>query len=210
MDRDEIFTATTAMRRGHADLLAGLDAAQLTVHSLCAGWDVLTCAAHTAVSASVSPAAFVLATLRYGGPHRATTELARRLAATGTDGVVETIRDTAERRVTPPIVREYGPFTDQVVHGLDIRRPLGISWQPEPEVVTAALGFLTSGRATGFVGRGWLAGLHVEADDMPFAAGDGAVLRGHGIDLAGALCGRRTILDDLHGDGVGALRARLR
>lgn len=209
MEQEQVFAATARMRRGLAELLADLDQRQLATPSLCVGWDVLTCAAHTAPTANGSTARFMLAVLRYGGPHRANTALAKRLAARGRDAVVELLQENADRRVCPPGVREYGPFADQVVHGLDIRRPLGVRWEPENEDVRAVLGFLTSGRAVGFVRRGVLTGLRVDAEDVEFAMGNGPVVRGRGVDLAAALCGRASVVEDLTGEGIRTLRDRL-
>jgi uncharacterized protein (TIGR03083 family) len=208
VDREQVFASTARMRRDLADLIAGLDDRALATPSLCAGWDVLTCAAHTAdVDGSV--ARFVLAMVRYGGPHRANTGMAKRFAGQGRDAVVASLRANAERRVSPPGVHEYGPFTDQIVHGVDIRRPIGVPWEPEHDDVRAALGFLTSGRVVGFVPRGVLAGLRVDATDVGFESGEGLVLRGRGVDLAAALCGRAAVLEDLTGDGVPILRSRI-
>jgi uncharacterized protein (TIGR03083 family) len=197
------------MRRDLADLLAGLDERTLATPSLCAGWDVLTCGAHTALVADGSLAGFMVAMVRYGGPHRANSGTAKRLAGRGRDAVVASLREQADRRVSPPGVREYGPFTDQIVHGVDIRRPIGVPWEPEPDDVRAALGFLTAGRAVGFVRRGVLTGLRIDAVDVGFGSGEGLVVRGRGVDLAAALCGRVAVLDDLTGEGVSILRSHI-
>jgi hypothetical protein len=190
VDREQVFAATARMRRDLADLLVGLDERALATPSLCAGSDVLTCAAH-------------------GGPHRANTGLAKRLADRGRDTVVAELRQNADQRISPPGVREYGQFTDQIVHGVDIRRPIGVPWETEPDDVRAALGFLTGGRAVGFVRRGVLAGLRFDAVDVGFESGDGPVVQGRGVDLAAALCGRTAVLEDLTGDGVPILLSRI-
>jgi uncharacterized protein (TIGR03083 family) len=209
VDREQVFAATARMRRDLADLLVGLDERALATPSLCAGWDVLTCAAHTAPDGNDSLARFTLAMLRYGGPHRANTGLAKRLADRGRDAVVAELRQNADQRISPPGVREYGQFTDQIVHGVDIRRPIGVPWETEPDDVRAALGFLTGGRAVGFVRRGVLAGLRFDAVDVGFESGDGPVVQGRGVDLAAALCGRTAVLEDLTGDGVPILLSRI-
>jgi uncharacterized protein (TIGR03083 family) len=209
VDREQVFASTARMRRDLADLLAGLDERALTTPSLCAGWDVLTCAAHTAPDADGSLAGFMLAVLRYGGPHRANTGLAKRLADQGRDAVVSALRENADQRISPPVVREYGQFTDQIIHGVDIRRPIAVPWEPEPDDVRAALGFLTGGRAAGFVRRGVLAGLRFDAADVGFESGSGPVVRGRGVDMAAAICGRSAVLRDLTGDGVHLLRDRI-
>jgi uncharacterized protein (TIGR03083 family) len=175
--REQVFVTTSRMRRDLADLIAGLDERALATPSMCAGWDVLTCVAHTACLDG-SLAGFMLAMVRYGGPHRANTGMARRLADQGRDAVVASLRGNADRRISPPGVREYGQFVDQMIHGFDIRRPIGVRRDPEPDDVRAALGFLTTGRTVGFVRRGVLTGLRVDAVNVAFQSGDGPMVRG--------------------------------
>jgi uncharacterized protein (TIGR03083 family) len=209
VDRERVFAATARMRRDLAGLLDGLNERALATPSMCSGWDVLTCAAHTVPEASGSTVRFLAAAVRYGGPHRATTGMAKRLASRGRDAVVTSLRENADCRVCPPVVRELGPLTDQVVHGLDIRRPIGVPWEPDGVDVRAAMAFLTTRHAPGFVRRGVLAGLRIDAADVEFATGDGPVVRGRGVDLAAALCGRVAVLEELTGDGVPLLQARV-
>jgi uncharacterized protein (TIGR03083 family) len=197
------------MRREHVDLIESLTDDQLARPSLCGGWDVLTCAGHLAYATEASLAGFFVAAIRYGGPHRANTALARAAARRGPAQVAAVLRDNAESRFTPPVVNEHGPITDQLVHGVDIRQPLGIAWSPDPGAVAESLRFLTGGTALGFVGRGRLDGLRIEADDVGFASGAGLLVAGRGIDVAAALCGRSAVMGSLTGDGVDLLRSRV-
>ena len=62
------------------------------------------------------------------------------------------------------------------------------------------------GRATRLRG---LDGLRFVADDAGFVGGTGAEVRGRGIDVLVAACGRPAVLDRLSGPGVAVLRGRL-
>ena len=76
-----VFAATARARRSIADLLDGLDDAQLATPSLCAGWSVKVVAAHVAAAVVVGSAGFLRELLRQrGNGHRTNTVLARRVA----------------------------------------------------------------------------------------------------------------------------------
>jgi len=88
-------------------------------------------------------------------------------------------------------------------------RPLGRSVVPTPEARTTTLRWLAGGRARGFVPRGRVAGLVLEATDVECVAGPGpAAVRGPALALSAALCGRAAWLGDLSGDGLGPLTSR--
>ena len=53
-----------------------------------------------------------------------------------------------------------------------------------------------------------VAGLKLVASDMEWTCGDGPEVRGAGEALLMAMCGRKSALDDLSGDGVATLRSR--
>ena len=88
-------------------------------------------------------------------------------------------------------------------------RPLGLPHDAAADHVLTALEFLHRGRPLGFVGRNWLADLRLVATDVGATLGKGAEVRGRGIDLMMAMCGRAPALDDLHGPGVATLRGRI-
>ena len=210
VDRDRVFAATERERRAVADLLAGLDAAQLATPSLCAGWDVRTVAAHLAAALTGADGRFVLAVLRARGDlHRANDALAREGARRPVGDLVASLQGSAGRRVSPPVVGPRGPLTDVLVHGGDMRVPLGLPHDPAADGVRAALQFVTGGRPVGFVPRGRLAGLRLVAEDLGTTSGEGAEVRGRGIDLLMAVCGRRALLHALRGPGVPVLARRL-
>jgi uncharacterized protein (TIGR03083 family) len=77
-----VYAASARERRGIADLLDGLGAAQLDTPSLCAGWSVRTVAGHLVAAVSPSKRPFLVELLRHrGNPHATNTALARRFAA---------------------------------------------------------------------------------------------------------------------------------
>jgi uncharacterized protein (TIGR03083 family) len=201
--------ATAAQRRDLADWLLQLDEASLNTPSLCSGWTVKAVAGHLAAAVTTGIPGFLVKSVRHGGFHRATDADARSFATRPTADIAATLRSHADRRVSNPGVGAAGPLTDVLVHTGDMRLPLGLPHDPQPERTKEALTFLTSGKAFGFVRRGTLDGLAVSADDSDFSAGTGDALHGRGVDLMMALCGRTAVLDRLTGPGVERLRANL-
>src|SRR5206468_1420420 len=101
-----------------------------------------------------------------GRPHAANDALARRFAALPVAELSAGLRRNAESRFAPPGVGARGPLTDALVHGGDMRVPLGIAHTPDPEHVRPSLEFVTTGRPIGFVARGALRGLRLVATDL--------------------------------------------
>lgn len=96
-------------------------------------------------------------------------------------------------------------LSDTLVHHQDIRRPLGCTRQIDRatllEVLSHPEPFARPRRFTH--------GLRFVATDVGFAAGGGPEIFGRGEALALAMVGRHSVLEELHGEGVAILRARL-
>ena len=108
-------------------------------------------------------------------------------------------------RLRPP-----GAAHDIVVHGVDLRRPLGLSHDPGPEALRTALDFTVQRKAgRGFTHPRHQRELRFEATDLDWSHGAGPVVRGPALPLVTALCSRPAVLDDLEGEGVAVLRRRL-
>ncbi len=164
VDREQVLAAAARERRAVAELLDGLDAQQLATPSLCVGWDVRTVAAHLAAALAGPDRRFAVAVLRARGDlHRANDALARAEARRPVADLVGRLQRSAGRRVSPPVVGPRGPLTDVLVHGGDMRVPLGLPHDPGADGVRAALQFVTVGRPVGFVPRGRLTGLRLVA-----------------------------------------------
>ena len=210
MDSETVFAASAVARRDVADLVEGLDEAQLATASLCAGWDVRTVAAHLASAVAPSGKAFLVAVLKArGNLHRANDAVARQDARRPVADLVRALRDHADSRFTPPVTGARGPLTDVLVHAGDIRVPLGLPHSPDRSHVLMALEFVTQGRPVGFVPRGRLRGLRLVAEDLDWSWGAGAPMTGRGVDLLMAACGRTALLPRLTGPGVEVLRSRI-
>ena len=208
VDKEFVFAAVADERREVAALIDGLDDAQLATPSLCAGWDVKTVAAHLVSDFADGFWGFQAAAVRHFGVNRGIDALARRRAQLPAADIATALRDGADHRLSPPVSGPVSGLSDVLVHGGDIRIPLGITFAPAPDLVSLALDFLTSFRAMAFVSFGLLRGISLRADDIGRSWGKGAELRGPAAALMMAVCGRGALLDQLDGPGLSILRNR--
>jgi uncharacterized protein (TIGR03083 family) len=132
---------------------------------------------------------------------------ARRIGARPPAEIIERLRATVSTTNGPP-----APVTTMlgeiIVHGEDIRRPLGEHADPSPEAVTACLGmYSTANFPVGTKKR--INGLRLVASDLAWFLGDGPEVSGPGLALLVAMTGRSAGLDQLEGDGLAILRSRM-
>jgi uncharacterized protein (TIGR03083 family) len=207
--RVDTFEMIAHERRSLADTLSGFDTRQWTSASLCRGWTVHDVASHLLMPL-VTSLPHVVLTLAGSGFNfdRANLKLTAAVARRSNDQIVLGLREHAEHRFKPPGVGPEAPLTDLLVHGQDIRRPLGIHREFDPEYLLRSLTFVT-GRAPGFVPKGLADGIRFVATDLDWSAGDGAVARGPGEAILLTMTGRRIAVADLEGAGVDTLRGRL-
>ncbi|WP_433310075.1 maleylpyruvate isomerase family mycothiol-dependent enzyme [Micromonospora chersina] len=205
----DLLPMIAAERRRTADLIDSLTPAQLDTPSLCGSWTVREVAGHLVSPLVGSPWALLPLVARAGFRlHVANARLAQQVARRPAAELAAALREHAEHRFRPPVVGYFGQLTDLQVHGLDIRRPLGLPADLDPDRVRTSLDFLIGGRAVGFVDRRRVAGLRFEATDLGWASGAGPVVRGTGEAMLLTLTGRRVILPELEGDGVAVLAGR--
>jgi len=209
MDRDMIFAAVADERRQIASLIDELDEAKLATPSLCEGWDVKMVAAHLVSVIADSFWTFQRTALRRRGIDRAIDELARRRARLSSAEISTSLRRYADHELSPPITGPRSGLTDVLVHGGDIRVPLGMPFAPAHERVGLALDFLTGSLPLGFVPRARLRGICLRATDVDRTWGMGAEVRGPASALMMSACGRTALLNNLDGPGVPLLRHRL-
>ncbi|WP_433797245.1 maleylpyruvate isomerase family mycothiol-dependent enzyme [Actinoplanes sp. CA-252034] len=197
-------------RRRTADLVESLSPEQLATRSLCDAWTVKEVVGHLVAAVAGADGAALLLVIRSGfSIHKANARLAARIAQRPADELAALLREHAEHPFKPPIVGFEGQLTDLQVHGQDIRRPLGLPYDPDPDRLRVSLDFLVGGKAIGFVPRRRPAGLRFEATDLDWAWGGGPVVHGTGEALLLGLTGRRVALDDLSGEGAAELRRRV-
>lgn len=203
----DIWPTIHAERRALADDLAGLDNAQWQTQSLCTEWTVHDVLAHQLSAAHMTPPKFFVkfAAAGFNFDKFAAKEVARQ-GAGGPAATLAAFRAAFDRTSAPP-----GPKTtwlgEAIVHGEDIRRPLGIAHTYPMDAVTRTIAFYADSNAI-IGGRNRVAGLTLTATDADFSIGSGPEVSGPALALLLAASGRKSALDELTGPGVDELRHR--
>ena len=199
----DIWAVLADERQATADLLDGLTEDQWSAPSLCQAWTVKEVGVHLLPNLGRGIGEFLWAVARKGGSlHRASESLVAKYAATLAPAeIVVSLRDHADDRFAPPGVGVHGPFTDVLVHRLDIAVPLGIEVDRPVEPWRESLDFLVGKRGRrGFVAAG-RPEVTLRATDLDWSHGTGPEVTGPAAALGLALCGRSAWLDRLSGPG---------
>ena len=197
------------------ELLETLTPAEWATPSLCSGWTVQQVAAHLAWSNTLSGRELVPALV--GSRFRineANLRLALRWAERGPAAIIEQHRVNLARDLKPKGVPGEAPLEDAVVHGIDIRRPLGRSRPIPLNAFTVVARFQLDTRwpvslAVGGNVRRRVQGLRLVADDLEWSHGQGAEVHGSAEALLLMLSGRPIRDDELTGPGAPELYSRL-
>ncbi|TCO62249.1 uncharacterized protein (TIGR03083 family) [Actinocrispum wychmicini] len=197
-------------RRRVADVLADLTAEQFQRRSLCAKWTVHDVAAHLITYLRFGQAKLYIGIVATAADFdRINVWLTRREARRPSQEIVEVLRRRARSGVTIPRSGFDPVLADLLLHDLDIRVPLGIPRATPEERLWVAFHHLTARPSPGFTMGSRLTGLRVTATDTGWTHGDGAPVRGRAEALLLAIGGRAVAFDELAGDGVPLLRARV-
>jgi uncharacterized protein (TIGR03083 family) len=205
----DVWLLVHAERAALIDDLVGLTDAQWAQPSLCEGWTVHDVAAHLVDNARATRRGIVRAMVRARLDFdRQNAHGVARSRGTSPAETLDRLREVALRRTTPGAPLD-SRLVEEVVHGEDIRRPLGIIRDYPRETVLRALAY----QARTWVGLGGgkqhAAGLRLVATDHAVALGEGADVRGPAVSLLLAVSGRDVALEDLEGPGAATLAARL-
>lgn len=181
--------------------------------SLCAEWTNHEVLAHLVIGYGSSPVTVAVAMAAHRGSFdRANTALAVDCAQRRSP--VELVDDFAALTERPRGLGRLFPrrllLGDHVIHELDIAFALGRQPEVAPECLVAVLD--TQVRVPNpFVPAAARArGLNLHATDTDWTHGSGELrVSGGAAQLASVLAGRPWALDQLSGDGVGELRARI-
>ena len=196
-------------RRALLDTFEDLTEDQWEVPSLSEGWTVREVLAHLVLAMRPPLRRYAKEAIkRRRSFDRINHELAVEDARRPVEEVLAAYRDAMAHRFSPPGWPTAAPLGDVLLHGLDVRIPLGLPTARPPERFVPAMGLLTgrAGRAIGPKGR---PAVRWVATDHEWATGEGAEVRGPIADLALAASGRPARLDQLQGDGAAAVRAWL-
>jgi uncharacterized protein (TIGR03083 family) len=206
-------TATTwnlihAERAALVDTLDGLSPEEWAAPSLCAGWSVQWTAGHVLAGAEQTPLGFMTGMATSGFRFNTMMQRdAQRLGALPPAEIVARLRSRTTTTNHPPA--PVGAMLGEVVvHGEDIRRPLGLPSKVATEATIACLE-MYKGASFPVAGKKRVAGLRLLASDADWSHGVGPEVSGPALSLLGVMAGRAAGVDDLTGDGVAVLRARL-
>ncbi len=205
----ELLPALAEERRSLVAVLEVLSAEQWGSPTLAAGWSVRHVVAHLVMPFRYSTPRFLVNMARARGNFdRMADRIARRDGALPPAELVAVLRANAANPWTPPGAGYEAPLTDLTMHSLDICRPLGIERVRPPrrasEVAAVVLNNLTSAQALKYFKLD-LTGVAMQATDVGWRYGTGALVTGHSDDLILALGGRAAGLEGLSGPGLGLL-----
>ena len=205
----DVWPAIHAERAALVADLEGLTAAQWAMRSLCTEWTVEETVAHLSAAASTGRLRWLRSAIgaRFDFALHNRRRLDEQLGATPEE-TLAILRARVDAAVAPmgPAAAWLG---EVVVHGADIRRPLGLPTRTPVEVATTVAEFYAA-RDFAVPSRTAIAGLRLEATDGPFTAGPdaGLLVAGPTLALVMAMAGRAAFCEDLSGPGVSTLRER--
>jgi len=204
---EEIWQHIHAERAQMAETWATLSPEQWATASWCEGWSVQDTAGHVLAAAEQTPVNFYKELIAAGFRFNVFTDrAAKRLAAVGPAELVRRLkaRTTTTNHPPAPVMAMLGEI---IVHGEDIRRPLGLDHRaPEPALVAVADGWKKSNLLIGSKRR--IAGLRLRATDTDWAHGEGPEVAGPLVSLVLAMTGRKGAHGDLSGPGLDTLASR--
>lgn len=206
---NDLWSATSLARQQLADDLASMGEADWRRPSLCDKWDIEHVVAHLTAAASVGRVAWVRSIVMAGFRPAVHNErrLRDHLGATPTQTLAG-FRAVIGSTVAP--TNDTAAYLGEViVHGEDIRQPLGLAHTTEIAAVTAVAEFYV-GRDFTVNGRTLAKGLSLQATDGPFRAGHGLEIAGPTLALVMTIAGRRSHLDQLTGPGLTQMSGRLK
>ena len=208
MTDDELFEAIGAYRSRLVDQLESLTDSQWRAPSLCDGWEVRHVVGHLVSVMTVPTWRFIVGSIGMSGFHRKVDRFAREFGEFDKSDLLARYRGLVVSRRAPARIGPMAPLMDVTVHSLDIGKPLGLPSILDARAARAVLTAMSEGFPV-MAPKSRSKGLRLEANDLDWASGSGALVRGAAGDIALAISGRPGALDDLEGDGVDVLRARL-
>jgi uncharacterized protein (TIGR03083 family) len=190
-----------------ADMLDALSPEQWTADTLCAGWNVREVAIHMMIAGEQSPGKFAKGLI--GSGFRFDDMTKRDVGRAGQLSPSEIVariraRTTTTNKPPAPAVAMLG---EVVVHGNDVRQPLGV---PDDTTMESKLACLDMFKRSNFPvpTKRAIEGLLLRATDTDWSYGTGPEIAGPAVALLMAMT-TRPLMASLSGDGVDVLRGRL-
>ncbi len=205
--KDDVWSMVHVERAALIEDLTHLDDEQWERPSLCEGWTVHDVVAHLVDTARATRLGFVAGLVRAGFDfHRQNARGVERERGASPQETLERLRQVASRTSTPPAPLD-SRLVEEVLHGEDIRRPLGLTRSYQPEAVVRSLRLQARTSASMGGAKELVAGIRLTAVDTDLSIGDGPEVNGTALSLLLAISGRHVALDELDGPGVATLAA---
>lgn len=201
----DVWSMVHAERAALIDDLERLDEERWEEASLCASWTVHDVVAHLADTARTTRLGFLvgLARARFDFDLQNARGVERERGASPRETLAR-LRQVATRRTTPPAPVD-SRLVEEIVHGEDIRRPLGLSHTYPQEAVIRSLRLQARTPASFGGAKELVSRTRLTATDADVSIGEGPEVRGPALSLLLAVSGRRVALDDLEGPGLTTL-----
>ncbi|WP_017582090.1 maleylpyruvate isomerase family mycothiol-dependent enzyme [Nocardiopsis valliformis] len=201
----------------HAALAAdlkGLTEQQWEQTSLCAEWTVHDVLAHLGSAMTIGTFGWIRSILRAGlRPEVHNRRQLERFARPEPARTLARFADLGSEHGEPVRwpTKNLPPWLGElVVHGQDIRHPLGLEHEPAPEALAVVAKFF-AGRDFAVNSRSQVKGLHLRATEGNFSTNDPSlpVVEGPLLALVMVMAGRPAYLDRLSGPGLSELTLRM-
>lgn len=188
--------------------LQNLTAEQWRTPSLCPEWTVHQVLAHLVALTRQTPPKFFgkFAASGFQFNKMAAKDVAREGSGTPAETLAELAAHVGDTTAPPGPVDSW--IGEVVVHGADIRRPLGLAYSPPVATTRQVADFYkNSNLLIGSKSR--IVGMRLVASDSDWTHGSGPEVRGPMLSLVQAMTGRAIAVADLRGDGIPTLVARM-
>ncbi len=205
---DEVWSMVHAERAALIEDLTRLDDERWQQPSLCAGWTIHDVVAHLIDSARTTRLGFVAGLIRARLDFdRQNARGVQRERGASPHETLERLRQVASRRSTPPVPLD-SRLVEEIVHGEDIRRPLGIARAYPQEAVVRSLRLQARTPASFGGAKELTSRIRLTATDADCSVGDGPQVNGTALALLLAVSGRRVAPAELTGPGLATPAAR--
>jgi uncharacterized protein (TIGR03083 family) len=188
---DTIRDMIAAQRAELAEVLAGLPGSSWDEPTLCAGWRVREVVAHITMPFRYGRGRFALELAKSRGRFNEMADRTARqdAAVLSPMDLTEAVRSNTGHPWKPPGGGYTGALAHDLIHGLDITVPLGLTVRVPEERLRPVLPASLDDRSVKFFSV-QLDGIELRASDMDWSLGSGAPLTGTAADLLLVLCGR--------------------
>jgi len=196
-----------AERRSLAEFLDTLTSEQWATSTWCDKWTVQDLVGHLTAAGNITAPHFFAGFIRCGFNFDRFVEGDLRPYAAGTPADARQRFDAIIDSNCKPPGPAYVALGEVMVHGEDIRRPLGARGDHAPDHLTT-LAELYKKTGAPLRAKKRLVGLRLEATDVDWSTGTGPEVRGPCMSLILAMVGRTGALADCEGAGIETLRSR--